>query len=205
MKMLKKYTEVFSEMSNFSYYSNASHQEMPFIDDNVGRNFIKEQFKLGGKENVFDLDFEFDKIRVNHTLSTYTLGIILEPLFQLNHNLTINYIPRNRKEPNFKYFWLLACLYHDYGYYVENRKDVFDTKLQLGDILDILLVEYNILDETKNLNYKRKTIENYYKFCLEKHGFHNHGIVGGILLYDRLWKNYLSKKRNHENPGRKEF
>lgn len=186
--------EIFSETSDFSYYRNVRHKEMPFINYKVGRDFIREQFKLGGKEKVFDVDFEFDKIRVIHTLSTYTLGLILEPLFQLNYNLTINRNRRTRKEPNFKYFWFLACLYHDYGYYVENRKDIFATGLQLEDILDKLSVEYNLLEVDNNLTYKKETIRNYYKFCLEKHGFHNHGIIGGILLYDRLRKNYLSVK-----------
>ncbi|HOF16971.1 MAG TPA: hypothetical protein PLF32_04285 [Bacteroidales bacterium] len=190
MNLLKKYTEIFSETLDFSYYSSLRHEEMPFIDYKVGINFIKEQFKLGSKDNVFDADFEFDKIRVIHTLSTYTLGLILEPLFQLNHNLTL----KCKEEPNFKYFWFLACLYHDYCYFVENRKGIFATKLQLGDVLDKLSVEYNLLEVAKKLTYKKETIENYYKFCLEKHGFHNHGIIGGILLYDRLRKNYLSVK-----------
>mgnify|MGYP000956720083 FL=1 len=110
----------------------------------------------------------------------------------------------NRISGNELFIWFLMCLYHDMGYKLENKTDLvkeyytLDKFLQKNEIKE----EYNIFKV-----YKKKTLcENYYRYraedryrttehgVIKEHGVIDHGIAGGIILYNELVKNYYMVK-----------
>ncbi len=108
---------------------------------------------------------------------------------------------RDVNNANLKYLWFLACLYHDIGYVYEethsceNLREVREKGLiALREICGIKYCEH---DEFRT--YEKRVVNLYLKNrakCTDKGiGKMDHGIVGGLMLYDRLRKNWQKTKR----------
>ena len=123
MGTLKKlYKDLIKDPNRWLYYHSSQpclEYEMLF-DETASYNFIKNYFKCGGKEKVFEDDLYIIKYeyvlkeRSPHIVSTFLLGI------QIAKNLNFDINTKNNDNINFKYLWFMACLYHDIGYVYEN-------------------------------------------------------------------------------------
>lgn len=192
------YKNLINDPDRWLYYNSNQPRlkyEMLF-DETASYNFIKNYFKRGGKEKVFEDDpyiikNEFVlKKRSPHIVSTFLLGIwIAEHLkFDINKN--------NNDKINFKYLWFLACLYHDIGYVYENDYNCMNIRMVqkegLKALKEICNIKHLYNDEFKT--YKKEDVDLYLSnraICSSGNiGKIDHGIVGGLLLYDRLRKNF---------------
>lgn len=178
-------------------------------------NFIINYFTVAGKDEVVK-DFNNssnDFYRGQHIISTFILGIWFAEIFRIlpyRKNATDVYDPYKKNSFNFLYYWFLSCLYHDIGYAYED----FNTKscewlfnyvnLDANDMVrlkkeglnaakDIFDLEY-MLDFKCDSIYSREDIDVYLKgraagiegieACID------HGIIGGLMLYDKLVRQY---------------
>lgn len=219
METLKKlYKDIIEDPDRWLYYHSNQPRlkyEMLF-DETASYDFIIKYFRCGGKEKVFEDDpyiikNEFVlKERSPHIVSTFLLGILIAK------NLKIDINTNNNDNINFKYLWFLACLYHDIGYVYENDNNCMNLRMvqkkglnALKDICNIKCLRNNELFKT----YKKENIDLYLSnraICSSGNiGKIDHGIVGGLLLYDRLRKNFdeawNKAKRNGPNILRNDF
>ena len=171
------------------YYLDAKLS--PDLEDIMQNNqrafdWIASYFARGEKSCLTDALKPTD--HTIHSVSTFLLGIQLQHLFGVEKCYKSKWL----------YYWFLVCLYHDAGYYVENKKDQYP----LSTTLDLLCTRLGVTHNQKNhllnqlpifrsdsVHIDRQLVERYYDYCrtqLNENSFLNHGIVSGILLYDRL-------------------
>lgn len=183
--LIEKYREIFATPDKWRYYDELYFFDNPFDSDDVRDSFIYTYFQTGRKETVLDSKIPKDKLRDIHSISTFFLGILLRDVCK---------VPEIK--PDFRYLWFITCLYHDYGYFFENKKNKYPPqKTSLSKLLSDLKIKYCLLRTKYNSFYSIDTIKIYYNYCRNECNFINHGIIGGLLLYDKLMKNFESNKR----------
>jgi hypothetical protein len=194
--LIETYTNIFNKPDLWKYYNDLDCNTNPFENDSAAEGFIKSYFQAGNKESVFDKRFPSEKDRNIHSISTFFLGFLVKPLL---------HIPE--PEPSFSYLWFITCLYHDYGYYIENHKEKYLPKKScLNKLIEQLGIKYNILNTKYDSQFSKKILTRYFRLCQNEYCFINHGIIGGILLYDKLKKNYIEVKNkavSQKIPGAK--
>lgn len=196
-----------SELGLSKEYSDISN----FIsDDKKCLDFIK----LLLNDALYD-DFNQHKLakdRAKHSVITFLLGQVLKNFSGIYYEFSdvVNFFDSvlNQK------IWMYVSLYHDYGYFSEYvRRDMenYDS-----------IVKYNLFannynkDELNTLNnfnveyprvlhYTYDEIMNYDKYARLYHKSHNsneksdHGILGGILVFDKLVKKQLNNDINNKD------
>jgi hypothetical protein len=203
----EEYSSIFKEGKRWKYYKVLEIEKYPFDFKDVkpedynekAKEFIKLYFEAGNKD--WALNGTEESNRQLHSVSTFFLGILLKEAFFPELFNSPGGIDNNRQEPDFLYFWFLTCLYHDMGYAVESNKETyppneldFDSLVsKVKEILQIQSSSFNLFDEGECSSiYPIATIKCYYEYCRNSSDINtiNHGIVGGLLLYNRLNENY---------------
>lgn len=216
MGTLKELYKNLIENGGWSYYLEQPYLEYETLfDKTASYNFIRNYFKCGGKGKVFEDDpyiikYEYVlKERSPHIVSTFLLGI------RIAEHLYFDINTKNIDNINFIYLWFMACLYHDIGYVYENDHNCAHLRTVQKDGLnalkDICNIKYLCDNEFKT--YKKENINLYLSnraICSSENiGKIDHGIVGGLLLYDRLRKNFdeawNKAKRKKQKISRKRF
>ena len=193
--LLQIYNDISENKNLYDYYGSNLILKDAWINVKSAHSFIQQYFQNGEKA-IFELkicrDMYQPDIRDIHTVSVFILGIEIARKM------------KNRILGNELFIWFLMCLYHDMGYKLENKTDLvkeyytLDKFLQKNEIKE----EYNIFKV-----YEKKTLcENYYRYraedryrttehgVIKEHGVIDHGIAGGIILYNELVKNYYMVK-----------
>lgn len=182
--------------SEYNYYN----KELKFNTEEINplncKEFITNYFKNGDKEDAFiDIEELFDDItdRMIHS----TVFFFLCVYFFKNSfykNKVQDYINAFFKEndlypKDILRLLFLMCLYHDYGYVIENEK---------RNIVEIDFYKESELEKITNINkkffskpYDFFTITKYYEY----RKYREHGIYGGTLLFHRLIKNFKDKAK----------
>lgn len=188
-----------SKMKVNDKYKNISN----FIsDDKACLNFIKEIID----DMVYD-DSSIHKLsqdRAKHIVITFLLGQVLKNFGGLYDEFS-GVIDFSDPILNQK-MWMYVSLYHDYGYFSEY---IYKADLSYDSIVKYrLFTDYYEFDELKSLNnfslkypkalcYTYDEILNYDKYARFYHCSQNseekidHGILGSILIFDRLIKKKL--------------
>lgn len=247
----------------------------PLLFPGRSYEFICDYFKNGAKEYAVNLadqcfiaptDFcsnsnpksmnfvklaplRISKYRAAHTVSTYFFGIFLaEQLHPIVGEVNIR---SDRNTFPFSYLWFLLCLYHDFGYVVEenwkpniytktsnpsfgksgffelqalnralgikytpalinrinNRRSIEKHHQPTAQELDWKLLElcpplnlqYENQANITRFTYSTNIIHRYFSYCIHelRPSAYNHGIVGGYLFFDRMFKNYLTSYTNY--------
>lgn len=132
-----------------------------------------------------------------HTVSLFFLGIYLYD--------ELDWIGKCESEKsNFLFLWFLACLYHDVGYYFENNEH----KCEQQKTIEEFIYENDIKEDSNLLRTNNDNIypyssllKGYYKYTVEMLEHLDHGITGGIILYDRLVRNAKVHGENYCEDG----
>lgn len=205
------YEEIAINEQRWSYYENSIDINNKWTNNKEAFEFIKQYFEYAGKSKVFK-DENIEKYhkeienRAGHTISTFLLGIKIADCFELDM------FTRDDNNMNFKYYWFLTCLYHDVGYVFENRKDeeqlLIVQKEGIEGLQEIFGIKY--IHERIFKTYSKEQVELYLKkrSGIENHlGKLDHGIVGGLLLYNKLRKQFeiAWKRRTDINNSRDSF
>ena len=197
------YDEIFSDENNF-YYPNVKALRIKDWTEQEALIFIKTYFEVGSKE-IFCKQNMLEKYnRAVHTVSLYALGIFLYE--KMGINCKINNVIGGKD--SFLYIWYMTCLYHDMGYVYENSQG---RDLDGCETLDLFIKK--VLEGEPYLFYKgnkenaslEELCRNYYKYIYETRGHVDHGVVGGIILYHNLIRNYKEKKQKSGSGNETKF
>lgn len=171
----------------------------PFSQDGNHNDFILQYFKRGGKVEIFkSCEIKIESLRIPyHISSVFFLGICLYEKTSLNKRY-----PLGHNDPGystFPFIWFLIALFHDNAYQIEIDKELPHVK-NLNQLYQHYSISNSIIDKkiTKcpKLSNSR---EKYFKYILQERKHIDHGILGGILLFDRLCKIREEKKAVNED------
>lgn len=193
--LLFKLLEIYNNSETWNYYSLENLRnpfKLPIFENS--KEFIKEFLDYSGKtKNIYNVLEKIEEERNLHIVTNYFLGI----LFYENLPKIKKYIDQQIKKYtppvgapfniSFKYFWFLTCFYHDVGYYYE--KNVKCT-VSLDKIKSELNIENNLSKFVGVPRIYQNVYKNYFKYRLEKFNVNDHGIIGGLLFFDKLHKIY---------------
>lgn len=179
------YLKVFNKKSKWKYYQRLNISGIPWETKDSAFSFINQYYSAGDKNEVFDSDFKNTHNRCQHSVSVFFLGILLS-------EIVLDKVKKDSMKPDFRYLWFISSLYHDYSYLIEEDKKKYppENLLTLESIYKRFEVKYKVLNEEKLSIFDKGIIESYYDYRIKKCQMVDHGIIGGILLYDRLRKNY---------------
>ena len=206
MSLLEIHNNILNTPAKWKYYSCMDLSELDcnahFLFDNEdnARRFIEQYFQAGNKLSVFSSALSLGmENRWRHTLSVFLLGIALSDTLGINIAEEDEY--RNKKH---LYHWFLTCLYHDYGYTIEGNPGICPpTELSIHKLFKDRLGGKQYLRLQDNGEFSDKIRWKYYDFCRNRRGFINHGIIGGLMLYDQLSEHL--DERIRDNGGREDF
>lgn len=201
---MKSIIELIKEMpiEQWSYYYGLHgdfDSRKPFADYEDYSQFIKNYFIKGGKVAVFDsCGINTDELRLpNHICSVFFLGLIL----YYNTSLHKKYRLENN-DPGysaFPFIWFLIALFHDNAYQMEDENVLKDIAT-IDDLKRHFSVEHFLLDKKfSKCEDLIKSRSKYFTYRKNEWKVVDHGILGGILLYDRLVKIRREKKLHNED------
>lgn len=206
------YKDIAQEYLRWSYYG----KDAPDINEKWKNNhdaydFLKNYFDFGGKSKVFEDEYltqheKYIKDRSCHIISTYLLGIMIAEFFQIYTD------KRDRNNMNFKYRWFLSCLYHDVGYAYENKFDCSRLTTVRDRGIDGFVNEFNLeyVDDIEFKPFIREEVDLYLRCradCRKSKPVIDHGIAGGLMLYEKLRKQFEKAwmKRDNSKDSRQSF
>lgn len=213
------YNEILTS-GEWNCYKNKDDSTSKTYDSTIFDNskscqkFIEDYFKSGGKTIVFEWPDKDNNENIKneeyinrcpHIVSTYLLGLIIAEALGIDKMTEINY------NTDFKYVWFMTCLYHDFGYIYEKGNTINNKELNniancgIKELENIIGIENDLYDspynDPKDNIYSKEQAEIYLKYRAETKSKDNkgkidHGIVGGLMLFDRLIKNYNEAYNN---------
>lgn len=199
MKTIKElYKDLYFNHKQWNYYFKKI--EMPDSPESF-EEFCRKYIELSGKLQDNPLTDVLNHNRSNeHVFSVFFLGILV-----YNNCSTVKttidkklryYQKKNPKaDISFPYVWFMIALFHDSGYTFEEENKI--------RCIQSFKDEYEIKFPLKNAvgvpKFMSKVYEKYfvYKFdttLMENIRKPDHGILAGLLLYDRLTKIYYKNK-----------
>lgn len=155
------------------------------------QKFIRDYFRLAGKKEVLHQFGTFDTLtdeRAFHTNSVFLLGLIIRENTILKTRLF--YEKRFKMDyPIFPFLWFLSVLFHDFGMKMEDDLVNHPELRTVDGLFHHYNIEHSLLGSMpKGINTNLfGEIERYYSYR-NGQGKIDHGILGGIYLYDRLVK-----------------
>ncbi|MFN7676649.1 hypothetical protein [Flavobacterium sp.] len=191
--------------SEWDYYydiNKLNELQNPFLENNISHvDFIFRYFKRGGKVEVFDtIGNDFSEIRYpNHINSVFFIGLLIYYNTGLKEkfNLGINAPGYN----TFPFIWFLISLYHDNAYHIEKNSELINDNKNLKQLYFNFNIEH-ILFEKKHFNVSKILMDcckKYFAYRIQEGKVIDHGIFGGLMLYDRLIKIRRKKAEAHED------
>ncbi|RXM44175.1 hypothetical protein [Flavobacterium sp. YO64] len=179
------------DIEQWHYYYGIDHAfnaQKPFVDRISYIHFIIDYFSQGKKVEIFKKSaIDPDMLRLpNHICSVFFLGII----FHYNTSLKSKISP-GKNDPGYKTFpfiWFLTALFHDNAYQMEKKDQLTDIHT-LPQLLDHFSIEHNLFEAKFSRCSRLASVrEKYFYFRKDRFKVVDHGLLGGILLYDRLIK-----------------
>lgn len=209
--LINEYENLLKSQDKWCYYKNETFvtdkytfEKTIFTCPADAYKFIEWYFEIGGKASVlyrdnYTLEKYLDNERVLHVVSTFFLGIYIAQALGIDISL------RDHKNMDFRYYWFLTALYHDMGYYYEKNSShcqLMDIKLDGIEGLKRILGVDKIDEELVFLTYSKLEVESYLRYrtiSTEKHsGKIDHGIAGGLMIYDALDKMFKKSWNLHK-------
>lgn len=189
------YHQIAQDPDLWSYYSNPPPIDNVWQEDAQAYEYMGNYFDRAGKGLVFKDKFLTTRNkdildRARHIISTFLLGIKIAECFGINMET------RNINNMNLKYYWFLACLYHDVGYAYENDQDIDKLRAVSSKGLQAIrkICHIRYLQSRIFITNSKSVVEFYLKCRAVDPGRKgpviDHGIVGGLLLFDKLRRQF---------------
>lgn len=205
-EILQIYKELFSDKLKWRYYSKMNIN--PFDSDSDTKDFITRFIELSGKSNdnpLYDNINKLDNKRIRHIVSTFFLGTYIyfnvEPIKDSIDKVISRFKKQNPDSKiEFSFVWFLICLFHDLGYAIEDKE-------KFNDFDDFIKgkVKYFLNERVGVPAFYESVYENYFNYRLKSRNVcirkPDHGICGGIILFNKLNEILLRKQANKESEG----
>lgn len=205
------YTELQNDL--WLYYNNLPDDRQPLKNPFLTctqedfRSFIENYFRKAGKSQLFqNTGVQVNELRYpEHICSVFFMGILfcskipfLSKKFEFKEN-----------PPGYDFFpfiWFLITLFHDNAYHYEKNTEFskqinsIETLYKHFNIEHILFDKKNHTNKSKSIQSLLSIREKYFVYRrYDRSSCIDHGLLGGVLLYDRLIKIRISKKKNRNN------
>lgn len=192
-----------AEEWDYRHKENGGSFQKAFVKDRSANNFIEEYFAHAGKEEMplEKLGIEMGNFpKSEHTASIFFLGaLVYHKCFP--GDTYLKGVTHSGYEL-FPFLWFLTCLFHDFANDFEyKQKDLkeLDTIEKLNGYLEIKEENQLLNKSVKQTNLSLfKAIPLYYQYRFDPMKKLDHGIVGGLFLYDGLVKNRKKKEEEKE-------
>lgn len=191
-------------VNQWDYYAGVINYNLitnPFTTNALSHNdFIERYFERGGKVEVLRSSGITTKdLRLpNHINSVFFLGILI----YYNTDLHKKYQLENNDPgySTFPFIWFLIALFHDNAYQMEDENCLKDLS-SINDLQKHFEINHYLFKEGIESNCKLllDSREAYFNYRKSVWKVVDHGILGGILLYDRLVKIRREKKQKNED------
>ena len=152
--------------------------------------------------------------RARHSVISYFLGLVIGDFCGLFGNCSsifncnnLGYLQINEPYINYR-LWLITSTNHDYGYFSQYLKTGYDLKKVKYNLLSDNDYDLSILTNVSHIYPKifKNTYENINDYYLYSQYFHkndkfekcDHGILGGVLLFNKIFPKIKSKIINTE-------
>lgn len=204
--ILHIYNRLYVDEIKWKYYSKMNIN--PFESDCYSKEFLTRFIELSGKAQQNPLYDNIDKLdnqRIRHIVSTFFLGTFLYyevPKFKASIDIVINRFKKQNENSKieFSFIWFIICLFHDLGYSIENH----ETYRSFDDFITGK-VKYFLNERVGVPAVYENVYKNYFNYRLNSEkGFirrPDHGICGGIVLFDTLNSILLKKQKNKKAEG----
>ena len=203
----KHYIATDNDDDSCRYYYGIRKNYQDFYHDFKADEYIKNNFNIGGKQDCISIIPELEKLRYEHMLSLYLLGIYFYDhiniiKFSIN-NLISNLYRKSRFEDDFDlrreflYIWYLISLYHDIASTHEDNHNYHEyipehVKRFCGKILKTKLLDNEIGIPAVLLDSLKTYMYNYRFMTCEKY---DHGLYAAELFHKSMIK--LHKGTEH--------
>ncbi|CAC9974388.1 hypothetical protein [Flavobacterium panici] len=189
------------KIEQWHYYHGIDNRfaaQKPFVDSISYTDFIRNYFTQGQKVEIFE------NSRINpstlrlpeHICSVFMMGII----FHENTSLRSRIKP-GTNDPGYQTFpfiWFLTALFHDNAYQMEDKQQLTEIHT-LPDLIAHFDITHNLFAaKFKRCRKLMQVRGKYFLFRKKQFGVVDHGLLGGLLLYDRLVKIRRAKHRAQE-------
>ena len=190
---------------NYIYYDTACISlNFDELNNDTAKSFISNYFGLGQKGSVvgnIGEAWDNNSPRPVHTVLLYLLFLLLYKDKRIGQKICnkIKGFKTVENDNNFHLrFFFLLCLYHDYGYYIEEKRKEIPA-------FNASYCEFDILNSIKGTYFKTPyTKENIKKYFYYRR-LSEHGISGGTLLSKRLKDNFKKAAEIANAQGANEF
>lgn len=197
--LLDVFTDIFNNKEDSWKYYSCLVLDSPFLNECSAHRFIKDYLQYSGKFDLY-LKTDLEYSRKSHTVSVFFLGIhLLEKLQAFYYydiqNFVDSYKTRVGIKSAFSFYWFLTCLYHDIGYFHEQKKDPRYSNFQ--KLESTLHHKPRIIKDPFIPKILLQSIEKYYN----NHHCFDHGIIGGYKQYDSIINLYQYINVDGKVPG----
>ena len=197
--LLDCYRGIYNQPQRWLYYapslsSTSITTRYPTIDkvlksDENANDFVHLYLCAGLKGSIID-KMPNITFRYAHAVSTFFLGIYLKNIFKLGP-----------LDQHFLYLWFLTCLLHDADY---EEEKVGNAK-SLRHFYNLHSIEFDLFLDIHTFRCKgldENLIKNYFNYRLYACHKMDHGICGGVILYDALRRQYNDYEKSRSRVGR---
>lgn len=202
-----KYTEIIQNAivycGRFSSLSNESFKD--YMKSNDGcEKIVRTLFSELGKSACEDVFLSNNvcvpKYRFPHIVYTFLMGIYM---YNEHHGIKgaidskldeYNSKECYHQDVKFEFLWLLICLFHDLGYVYEKEKDDSSSSL--------VKANHAVEQHNEPLKGVPACYQNTYKKYLSIIHQKDHGILGGVMMYQTLCENRAEKAKIAKDNNR---
>ncbi len=160
--------------------------------------FIERYFEVADKKAILIQEREQMLHKSAHVVSAYFLGALINQALW-PYNVICEKKTDMGFTSNILFVWFLTCLYHDYYWNIENKKELCVTCPNISKFQKSFNIGYSLLKRKPRFipDRLKKSIENYYEYRIREWNLVDHGIAGGVIMFDKLITN---RKRQKKGP-----
>ena len=206
-ELYKAYQDLFMDKEKWNYYSNTEFKN-PFSSYADSKRFVYRFIERSGKAegNLLYANISaLDEIRIKHIVSVFFFGTFI--YYHIDSiKAPIDKIILRFREQNpyskieFSFIWFLICIFHDLGYTIEEKK-----KIKSFDEFISNKVKYFLNQRVGVPKVYGSIYKNYFEYRLKSKNKNikkpDHGICGGVLLFNELNKILKVKQRGNFIKG----
>jgi hypothetical protein len=176
---------------DYRYVQNNGGFRLSNFHNGDANRFMEEYFRHSGKGTmpieklgVYSPNFP----KPDHTCFIFILGVIINYYCFKEKSIFTGESPTGY--PQFPFVWFLTCLFHDIATDFERSKLYKGELNNIEELNEKLKLAYKLLEEGIFTNANEsliKVIPQYYEYRIKEEK-KDHGIIGGLFLYDNLIK-----------------
>lgn len=204
---MKSFASAIAELDQFfwNYYQNGVACIDKIESFNDSDDFIKRYFEVADKRSILIKEDKRNPIlqKSKHVVSVYFLGALINEILWPYPHIFNSKSGKDFKS-DFLFVWFLTCLYHDYYFEIEDKKRICEEYPNITRFQKGFNVSYNLLRRKPEYipSGIKKSIVNYYKYRIRKWNVVDHGIAGGIIMFDKLIGNRRQQEEEQATGAR---